>query len=104
VEIHGQQKPRCFDMEKEGYDGRVKDPTNEDEVATKSKQAFEMAYYRGEQVPLGVLYQIELPTYYDRIAENAPVLNQYTPTSLPTEDEAGRPTTDLSKPLTAVLI
>ena len=104
VEIHGQQKPRVFDIEKEGYDGRVKDPTNEDEVAAKKKQAFEMAYYRGDQVPVGVLYQIDLPTYYDRIAENAPVLNEHTPVTLPVADERGRPTTDLSKPLSHLLV
>ncbi len=104
VEVHGQQKPRCFDMEKEGYDGRVKDPTNEDEIVAKKKQAFEMAHYRGEQVPLGVFYQVELPTYYDRIASNAPILNQHTPADLPTQDEKGRPTSDLSKPLETLLV
>ena len=104
VEVHGQQKPRIFDIEKEGYDGRVKDPTNEDEIVAKKKQAFEMAHYRGDQVPVGVFYQIELPTYYERIAANAPILNQYTPATLPTEDASGRPTTDLSKPLETLLV
>ncbi len=82
----------------------VKDPSNEDEILAKKKQAFEMAHYRGEQVPLGVLYQIELPTYYDRIAGNEPILNQYTPATLPTEDGSGRPTTDISKSLSAFLV
>lgn len=104
VEIHGQQKPRCFDIEKDGYNGKVSDPNNLDEVAAKKKQAFEMANYRGEQVPIGVLYQIELPTYYERIAANAPILNQYTPASLPTADAASRPTTDLAKPLESLLV
>ena len=104
VEVHGQQKPRCFDIEKEGYDGRVKNSSDENEIVAKKKQAFEMAHYRGEQVPIGVYYQVELPTYYERIASNAPVLNQYTPTSLPTADEKGRPTTDLSKSIEPLLV
>lgn len=104
VEVHGGQKPRCFDIEKEGYDGRVKEPSNEEEVTAKKKQAFEMAHYRGEQVPIGVFYQIELPTYYDRIAANEPILRQYTPVTLPTADDQKRPTTDLSKPLQAFLV
>ena len=104
VEIHGQQKPRCFDIEKEGYDGRVKDPSNEEEVAAKRKQAFEMANYRGEQVPLGVIYQIELPTYYERVAVNVPILNEHTPTNLPIADAQGKPTSDLSAPLSHLLV
>lgn len=104
VEVHGQQKPRCFDIEKEGYDGRVKDPANEDEVIAKKKQAFEMAYYRGAQVPIGVLYQIDLPTFYERVAENTPILKQYTPASLPTEDPSGNPTTNLSSALASYLV
>ena len=104
VESHGQQKPRCFDIEKEGYDSRVKDASNEEEVLSKKKQAFEMAYYRGEQVPIGVFYQIDLPVYYDRIAVNAPILNQYTPVTLPTQDSSGKPTTNLSSALASYLV
>lgn len=105
VEVHGQQKPRCFDIEREeNYDGRVKDSSNEEEIIEKKKRAFEMAHYRGDRVPIGVFYQIELPTYYDRIAENAPILNRYTPASLPTEDEKGKPASDLSKPLETLLV
>ncbi|MBI2167328.1 MAG: 2-oxoacid:ferredoxin oxidoreductase subunit beta [Candidatus Omnitrophica bacterium] len=104
VESHGQQKPRCFDIEKEGYDSRVKDASNEEEVLSKKKQAFEMAYYRGEQVPIGVFYQIDLPTYYDRIAVNAPILNQYTPVTLPTQDPSGKPTSNLSSALASYLV
>ena len=104
VESHGQQKPRCFDIEKEGYDSRVKDASNEEEVLSKKKQAFEMAYYRGEQVPIGVFYQIDLPVYYDRIAVNAPILKQYTPVTLPTQDSSGKPTTNLSSALASYLV
>ena len=104
VESHGQQKPRCFDIEKEGYDSRVKDASNEEEVLSKKKQAFEMAYYRGEQVPIGVFYQIDLPVYYDRIAVNAPILNQYTPVTLPTQDSSRKPTTNLSSALASYLV
>lgn len=104
VEIHGRQKPRILDIEKEGYDGRVKDSSNEDEIAAKKKQAFEMTQYRGDQVPVGVFYEVDLPTYYDRIAANAPVLNEHTPAALPIADNGGRPTTNLSNPLSHLLV
>lgn len=104
VEVHGQPKPRIFDIEKEGYDGRVKDPANEAEIIEKKKQAFEMAHYQGPQAPVGVFYQIDLPTYYDRIAEVAPVLKEYTPVTLPIEDSDGRSTTDISRAKSAFLV
>ncbi len=104
VEIHGQKKPRLFQIESEGYDGVVKDPNNQDEIDQKKKQAFEMAHYRGEQVPIGIFYQVELPTYYERVAAAAPILNQYTPAGAPIADANGRPTTDLSKTYSSVLV
>ena len=104
VEIHGEKKPRLFQIESEGYDGVVKDPANLDEIDQKKKRAFEMANYRGEQVPIGVFYQVELPTYYERLAATAPVLNEHTPAGAPIADSSGKPTTDLAKPAQAFLV
>jgi hypothetical protein len=104
VEVEGEKRPRCFVIEEQGYDGRVKDPTNQDEIDEKRKTAFEMAHYRGAQVPLGIFYQIELPTYYERVAATAPILNQYAPATAPIADEVGLPTTDLATTYESILV
>ena len=104
VEIHGQKKPRLFQIESEGYDGAVKDPNNQDEINQKKKQAFEMAYYRGDQVPIGVFYQIDLPTYYERVAVAAPILNEQTPAAAPIADANGKPLTDVTHTYNSILV
>ena len=104
VEMEGQKKPRCFVIEDQGYNGVVKDPANQDEIAEKKRKAFEMANYRGVQVPLGVFYQVELPTYYERLAATAPILNQFTPAQAPIADTSGHPTTSLTKPYESILV
>lgn len=97
VEVHGEKRPRTFVIEDSGYDGVVKDPENEDEIHEKKRRAFEMANDRGAQVPLGIFYQIETPTYYERVAATAPLLNEQMPASARIADASGRPVADLSK-------
>jgi 2-oxoglutarate ferredoxin oxidoreductase subunit beta len=104
VEIHGEKKPRCFIIEDQGYDGVVKDPANQDEIDEKKKQAFGMAQYRGEQVPLGVLFQVEVPTYYERLAASAAILNQFSPANAPISEPSGKPTTNLAKTYESLLV
>ncbi len=89
--------PRMVHLEELGHDGVVKDPTNLDEVAEKQKKAFEMAYYRGERIPVGVFYEIKLPTYVERMQALAPMLKKYSPARVPFEDASHLPTTDLTK-------
>lgn len=104
LEIHGQKKPRLFQIEAEGYDGVVKDPANEDEIQEKKNRAFEMAHYRGEQVPIGVFYQVEVPTFYERVAASAPILNEFSPAAAKVADDKGKPTTDLGKVYASILV
>jgi 2-oxoglutarate ferredoxin oxidoreductase subunit beta len=96
VEWEGRAWPRTFLLDETGYDGRVSDPTDPNEILSRQKQAFEMAQPR-PRIPLGVFYQIELPTYFDRFGANAPILKEYTPYTLPiTNGDGTRPLTDLS--------
>jgi len=97
IEIDGQKQQRWFDIAEQGYDGVVKDPNNAEEVNQKRSQAFEMAYHPGPRIPVGVLYKIDVPVYYDRFSENAPILKEHTPASLPVADAKGLATTDLSE-------
>jgi 2-oxoglutarate ferredoxin oxidoreductase subunit beta len=104
VEVRGAQAPRTFIIEDQGYNGTVSDPNNPDEIDEKKKQAFDMAHYRGAQVPLGVFYKVNLPTYYDRMTDTAPVLKEQTPANARIADASGRPATDLTKPCQSVLV
>jgi 2-oxoglutarate ferredoxin oxidoreductase subunit beta len=98
MEIDGIKLPRVYKLEDIQYDGRVKDPENQDEMNEKRRQAFEISQVQGDRFALGVFYQIELPTYYERIAVSSPILKESTPVRLAIEDpKTHRPTTDLSK-------
>lgn len=99
VEIGGVQKPRTYKLEEIGYDGRVKDPTNAEEVAVKKAAALERVMIQEERVALGIFYQIELPTFYDRVVANVPALEGKAPATLPIEDANHRPITDLTHTL-----
>ena len=90
-------KPRTYTLESVGYDGRVRNPDDAEEVERKREAAFAMAHLKGERVPLGIFYQISIPTFEERLAANIPVLKEATAASLAIEDPAThRPITDLS--------
>jgi len=92
VEVGGEKKPRTFVIEDVGYDGVVKDPGNEDEILEKKSKAFVMAHDQGA------------PTYYERVAATAPLLNEQMPASARIVDESGKPSTDLSKLYQKVMV
>lgn len=56
-----------------------------------------MANYIGERNPVGVFYEINLPTYVERMQAQVPMLKQYAPALMPYQDASHLPTTDLSK-------
>lgn len=105
VETPQGPKPRTVLLEELGYDGRVQHPDDAEEVARKRQAAFEMAHATMERVPLGVFYQIALPTFEERLAANIPVLKESTAASLAIEDPAThRPITDLSHTYRELLV
>jgi 2-oxoglutarate ferredoxin oxidoreductase subunit beta len=67
---------RLYKLADTGYDPKVHDPTNTDEVIAKKVQAVAKSYEWGDRIPIGVFYQIELPTYEDLLAERQPILGQ----------------------------
>jgi len=96
VEMEGKEFPRFFLVEELNYDGHIKDPSNRNEIVAKQKEAYALAQPQ-ERIPLGVFYQIELPTYYERVAASAPILKEFTPFTLPITDGKGRkPSTDIA--------
>ncbi len=62
-------KPRLYWAEEEGYDGRVKDSANMDEVVAKKVQAIGKSYEWGKRIPLGVFYKIDVPTFEEQMGQ-----------------------------------
>jgi 2-oxoglutarate ferredoxin oxidoreductase subunit beta len=98
VDVGGNQVPRVYYLENEGYDGVVKNPNDINEVNAKQAQCFEQAHKVEDRVALGVYYQIERPTFQDILKKNIPLLNEFTPVELPYYDPKTMiANTDLSK-------
>lgn len=104
IEVNGKELPRIYYIEDKGYDGKVQNPDDADEVNRKRYQCFEWANRKEPQTALGVFYQIELPTYYDSMKQNLPGLSQYTPVELPYYDKDFNPTTNLDNAIAEFLV
>ena len=86
-----EKKSRLYKLEERGYDGKVQDPTDEQEVVAKKAAAVARSYER-EPIPIGVYYQCELPTYEEEIAKRIP---SYKDTPLVETDTFHRDVTPL---------
>ncbi|MEN3014636.1 MAG: 2-oxoacid:ferredoxin oxidoreductase subunit beta [bacterium] len=85
---------RIYKLEESGYDGEVKDPSDQQEIQQKLIQAILKAQEWGEKIPIGVFYKINLPTYEDRITQ------RYNKSLNPAKDiffDGSKPTTDISQ-------
>jgi 2-oxoglutarate ferredoxin oxidoreductase subunit beta len=58
-----------YDLEAEGYSGAVNDPSDAEEIVLKKAQAFARSYER-DRLPLGVFYQVSLPSMQDSMPEH----------------------------------
>ncbi len=99
VNIDGKELPRVKYLAEEGYDGKVSDYTNAEEVKEKSEAAFERSQRIEPQIPIGIFYQIEKPTYQAIMEDHMPILKEYAPCHIPYHDKNMRPTTDASDAL-----
>ena len=86
VDVGGNQVPRVYYLENDGYDGVVKNPSDIHEVNAKQAECFARAHRVEERVALGVYYQEERPTFQDILQKNIPMLNEFTPVELPYYD------------------
>jgi 2-oxoglutarate/2-oxoacid ferredoxin oxidoreductase subunit beta len=62
---------RLYKLEDKGYDGKVQDPTDPEEIVAKKAAAVKRSYER-EPIPIGVYYEVALPTYEDEVAKRIP--------------------------------
>jgi len=88
-------QPRVYTLAEKGYDGRVRDPTNHDEVLAKKAQAFAKSEEWGDAIPIGVFYEVELPTYEERLASRIPDYLENPPAKRAIGDAQGKPATDI---------
>ncbi len=68
-----EKKSRLYKLEERGYDGKVQDPADEQELVAKKAAAVARSYER-EPIPLGVYYEAALPTYEDEIYKRIPAM------------------------------
>jgi 2-oxoglutarate ferredoxin oxidoreductase subunit beta len=71
--------PRLYKLEETGYDGNVKDSTDEDEVNEKKGQAIIRSFEWGDRIPIGLFYKIEEPTFEDMLANRMPTYKEVPP-------------------------
>ncbi len=75
----GADKPdkasRLYKLEEHGYDGKVQDPTDQEELIAKKSAAVARSY-ETDPIPIGIYYQVELPTYEDAVRSRIPALTE----------------------------
>ncbi|HKW78690.1 MAG TPA: 2-oxoacid:ferredoxin oxidoreductase subunit beta, partial [Candidatus Limnocylindria bacterium] len=62
---------RLYKLEERGYDGKVLDPSDPEEIVAKKAAAVARSYER-EPIPIGVYYEVALPTYEEEVAKRIP--------------------------------
>jgi 2-oxoglutarate ferredoxin oxidoreductase subunit beta len=100
----GMAMPRVYKLEEEGYDPRIKNADDESELGTKMLRVIEKSHEWGDRIPIGIFYQNEhIPCYEDRInARNN--LYRKNPPAKQIIENGGRPITNISKLLDALVI
>ncbi|MEO8632430.1 MAG: thiamine pyrophosphate-dependent enzyme [Chloroflexota bacterium] len=67
------KKSRLYKLEAQGFDGKVQDPSDAQEIIAKKSAAVARSY-EAEPIPIGVYYEIDLPTYEDEVFRRIPGL------------------------------
>jgi 2-oxoglutarate ferredoxin oxidoreductase subunit beta len=68
-----EKRSRLYKLEDKGYDGKVQDATDAQEIVAKKAAAVARSY-ETDPIPIGIYYQVELPTYEDAVAQRIPAL------------------------------
>ncbi len=103
IEINGSETPRVYDIEAEGYNGMVENPNDADEVSRKEIAALTKMRTKEDRIGIGVFWQIDQPTYMDRITASNPILGKTPAYRQQIADADGRPTTDISETLSSFM-
>jgi len=68
-----EKRSRLYKLEDKGYDGKVQDPNDAQEIIAKKAAAVARSY-EADPIPIGIYYQVELPTYEDAVGQRIPAL------------------------------
>src|SRR6266545_4797180 len=68
-----EKKSRLYKLESQGFDGKVQNPTDAQEIVAKKAAAVARSY-ETEPIPIGVYYEVDLPTYEDEVFRRIPAL------------------------------
>ncbi len=96
VEISGASFPRVYDIEAEGYCGKVQNPNDPEEVNRKEIEALTRIRKPDERKAIGVFWEVERPTFMERLYPMNPKLKETPVCKMVIADADGNPTTDLS--------
>lgn len=98
IQENGNTMPRLLEIEREeNYSGIVNNSNDDAEIEAKKMQAITRLSKKEERIPVGVFYQVNLPTFMERVQVHIPLLAKNTSLNLPIEDiETHKPLLDLS--------
>lgn len=90
--------PRCYDIEKTGYDPLVTNEMTAEEMDSKTLGMIKISNEWGDKIPIGVFYQNEsVPTYEDRIEGRIPSYRGHPPATQQIQLRNKKSAVDLSK-------
>jgi 2-oxoglutarate/2-oxoacid ferredoxin oxidoreductase subunit beta len=96
-------KPRTYSLSSTGYDAVVHDPSSVEEIQKKQAQAILKAQEWGDAIPTGVFYQIQMPTFEERLKDRIPSLRETPAAQAIIADATGKPSTNITPLLDAIL-
>jgi 2-oxoglutarate ferredoxin oxidoreductase subunit beta len=104
LDASGKPVPRVYKLEETGYDGVVRDNSDE-ELEKKITQAVLKSFEFGDRTPIGVFYQNEfIPTYEDRLNSRMPTYKTYPPALQSIAHSDGTPSARVQKLLDELLV
>ena len=64
--------PRVYRLEDQGFDPRVSNPEDVEDITRHKIAATTLSFEWGDRIPIGVFYQVELPTLEDGFSAHRP--------------------------------
>ncbi len=96
IEVNGQTIPRIYDIEEEGYCGKVEDPSDSASITKKEVEALTKIRTPEPRKAIGVFFEVTKPTYMARLHALNPKLKATPTYKMEIADANGKPTTDVS--------
>jgi 2-oxoglutarate/2-oxoacid ferredoxin oxidoreductase subunit beta len=89
------KQPRTYRLHEQNYDGKVKDAKDVKEVNEKRVAAYLKMVEGPDTLPLGVFFEINLPTYEDKVGARLANYKATPPAAEKISDASGKPAIDV---------